>query len=113
MQEDISSCVLKRKRDAYNCRQYMRPLEKEQDKFYRSWSSQLNDFSADSRTSAADMDVMNTRLGELFQEFAEKKMTDFPPTDDASERLEFLGLSGGKSPDRAQKWSKRYKDLQL
>ena len=108
MQQDIEECVRKRKRDSSDLRQYLRPSALEQDQFYRVWSRQLNDFSVDSRTSAADMDEMNARLGALFEEFAEKKTTDFPPQDIKSERLEFLGLSGGQSPDKARKRSKRY-----
>ena len=86
----------------------MRPSEQEQDEFYRLWSRQLNNFSADSRTSAADMDRMNARLGALFEEFAEKKTTDFPPPDIKRKRLKFLGISGGNSPDKPRKRSKRY-----
>ena len=108
MQEDIEACVRKRNRDSSNIRQYLRPSAQEQDQFYRSWSRQLNNFAVDSRTSAADMDQMNARLGALFEEFAEKKTTDFPPQDIKSERLEFLGVSGGHSPDKPRKRTKRY-----
>ena len=108
MQEDIEECVRKRKRDSSNLRQYLRPSALEQDQFYRVWSRQLNDFSADSRTFAADMDEMNARLRALFDKVAEKKTTDFPPQDINGERLEFLGLSGGHSPDKPRKRSKRY-----
>ena len=108
MQEDIEECVRKRKRDSSNLRQYLRPSAQEQDQFYRSWSRQLNNFAVDSRTSAADMDQMNARLGALFEEFAEKKTTDFPPPEINGERLEFFGISGGNSPDKPRKRSKRY-----
>ena len=108
MQEDIEECVRKRKRDSSNLRQYLRPSAQEQDQFYRSWSRQLNDFSVDSRTSAADMDEMNDRLRALFEEVAEKKTTDFPPQEIKSERLEFLGLLGGHSPEKPRKRTKRY-----
>ena len=111
MQEDIEACVRKRNRDSSNIRQYLRPWAQEQDQFYRSWSRQLNNFSVDSRTSAANMDEMNARLGALFEEVAEKKTTDFPQQDIKSERLEFLGLSGGQSPDKPRKRSKRYASL--
>ena len=49
------------------------------------------------------MDEMNARLRALFEEVAEKKTTDFPQQDIKSERLEFLGLSGGHSPDKPRK----------
>ena len=108
MQEDIEECVRKRKRDSSNLRQYLRPSAQEQDQFYRVWSRQLNDFSVDSRTSAADMDEMNASLRALFDKVADKKTTDFPPQDIHGKHLEFLGLSGGQSPDKARKRSKRY-----
>ena len=108
MQEDIEACVRKRNRDSSNIRQYLRLSTQEQDQFYCSWSRQLNDFAVGSRTSAADMDEINARLGALFEEFAEKKTTDFPQQDIKSERLEFLGLSGGHSPNKPRKRTKQY-----